>query len=69
MGAAAVTSTLVDNVKARRWRAFDLQLFLYVALLIGFGVVMGYSAGFADAGTGGGFSQSVKTLIWTTIGS
>ena len=54
--------------KARRWRAFDTQLFLYVALLIGFGVVMGYSASFAEAGTGGGFSQSVKTLIWTTIG-
>ena len=68
MGAAAVTSTLVDNVKARRWRAFDLQLFLYVALLIGFGVVMGYSAGFAESGTGGGLSQSVKTLIWTSIG-
>ena len=68
MGAAAVTSTLVDNVKARRWRAFDLQLFLYVALLIGFGVVMGYSAGFAEDGSGAGVSQSVKTLIWTTIG-
>ena len=68
MGAAAVTSTLVENVRARRWRAFDLQLFLYVILLIGFGVVMGYSAGFAEAGAGGGFSQSVKTLIWTTIG-
>ena len=68
MGAVAVTSTLVDNVKARRWRAFDLQLFLYVILLIGFGVVMGYSAGFAESGTGGGLSQSVKTLIWTSIG-
>ncbi|HKO33877.1 MAG TPA: rod shape-determining protein RodA [Candidatus Limnocylindria bacterium] len=68
MGAAAVTSTLVDNVKARRWRAFDLQLFLYVTLLIGFGVVMGYSAGFTEAGSGAGVSQSVKTLIWTTIG-
>jgi rod shape determining protein RodA len=68
MGAIAVTSTLVDNVKARRWRAFDLQLFLYVTLLIGFGVVMGYSAGFTEAGAGGGLSQSVKTLIWTTIG-
>ncbi|HEX5579527.1 MAG TPA: rod shape-determining protein RodA [Candidatus Limnocylindria bacterium] len=68
MGAAAVTSTLVDNVRARRWRAFDLQRFLYVTLLIGFGVVMGYSAGFAEAGAGGGLSQSVKTLIWTSIG-
>jgi rod shape determining protein RodA len=67
MGAAAVTTTLVDNVRARRWRAFDLQLFLYMLLLIAFGVVMGYSASFTDGGAGG-LSQSVKTLIWTTIG-
>jgi rod shape determining protein RodA len=68
MGAVAATTTLVDNVRARRWRAFDLQLFLYIALLIAFGVVMGYSAGFAEQGAGTGFSQSVKTLIWTSIG-
>jgi len=68
MGAAAVTTTLVDNVRARRWRAFDLQLFLYMLLLIAFGVVMGYSAGFADQGATAGVSQSVKTLIWTSIG-
>jgi rod shape determining protein RodA len=68
MGAAAVTTTLVDNVRARRWRAFDLQLFLYVVLLIAFGVVMGYSASFTDAGASNGLTQSVKTLIWTSIG-
>jgi rod shape determining protein RodA len=68
MGAVAATTTLVDNVRARRWRAFDLQLFLYMLLLIAFGVVMGYSAGFADQGAGAGVSQSVKTLIWTSIG-
>jgi rod shape determining protein RodA len=67
MGAAAVTTTLVDNVRARRWRAFDLQLFLYMLLLIAFGVVMGYSASFTDGGAAG-LSQSVKTLIWTAIG-
>jgi rod shape determining protein RodA len=68
MGAVAATTTLVDSVRARRWRAFDLQLFLYMLLLIAFGVVMGYSAGFADQGAGAGVSQSVKTLIWTSIG-
>ena len=68
MGAVAATTTLVDTVRARRWRAFDLQLFLYMLLLIAFGVVMGYSAGFAEQGAGAGFSQSVKTLIWTSIG-
>ncbi|HET7521677.1 MAG TPA: rod shape-determining protein RodA [Candidatus Limnocylindria bacterium] len=64
----AVTTTLVDNVRARRWRAFDVQLSLYMLLLIAFGVVMGYSAGFADQGAATGFSQSVKTVIWTSIG-
>ncbi len=44
MGAAS--ATLVDNVRERAWRSFDLQLFLYVLLLIGFGVVLGYSAGY-----------------------
>jgi rod shape determining protein RodA len=68
MGATAVTATLVDNVRARRWRAFDLQLFLYLLLLIAFGVVMGYSASYSDATQGGGLSQSVRTLIWTAIG-
>jgi rod shape determining protein RodA len=68
MGATAVTATLVDNVRTRRWRAFDLQLFLYLMLLIAFGVVIGYSASYADAAQGEGLSQTVKTLIWTAIG-
>ena len=68
MGAAAVTSSLVDNVRAKRWRAFDLQLFLFMLLLIVFGVVMGYSASYSEAGTTPGLSQTVKTLIWTAIG-
>lgn len=68
MGATAVTATLVDNVRTRRWRAFDLQLFLYLMLLIAFGVVIGYSASFSDAPQGDGLSQTVKTLIWTAIG-
>jgi rod shape determining protein RodA len=68
MGATTITATLVDNVRARRWRAFDVQLFLYMGLLIVLGVVMGYSAGYAEAGAGGGMSQTVKTLLWATIG-
>jgi rod shape determining protein RodA len=67
MGAA--TATLVDSVKARDWRFFDLQLLLYVILLITVGVVMGYSAAFnTDAGAIGGTSQTVKTVIWAAIG-
>lgn len=66
MGAAS--ATLVDNVRERAWRSFDLQLFLYVVLLIGFGVVLGYSAGYGNGGAGAGLSQTVKTLIWAGIG-
>jgi rod shape determining protein RodA len=63
----ATTTTFVETFRARDWRFFDVQLLLYVILLIGFGVVMGYSAGFNDA-TAGGISQTVKTLIWASIG-
>jgi rod shape determining protein RodA len=68
VGAVAVTTSLVENVRARRWRSFDLQLFLYMLLLIVFGVVMSYSAGFGESGTSAGLSQTVKTLIWAAIG-
>ena len=67
MGVA--TATLVDSVKDRGWRHFDLQLLLYVLLLIAVGVVMGYSAAFnTGAGATAGMSQTVKTVIWATIG-
>ncbi len=63
---STVTATFVDT--QRRWRAFDWQLLLYVVLLIGFGVVMGYSANYQAIAAGGGISHTVKTLIWTGIG-
>jgi rod shape determining protein RodA len=66
MGVA--TATFVESFRGRDWRHFDLQLFLYVLLLIGFGVVMGYSAGFNDASAGSGMTETVKTLIWVAIG-
>jgi rod shape determining protein RodA len=66
MGVA--TATFVESFRGRDWRHFDLQLFLYVLLLIGFGVVMGYSAGYNDPGAGDGMTQTVKTLIWAAIG-
>ncbi len=68
MGATTLTATLVDNVRARRWRSFDLQLCLYMVLLIVLGLVMGYSVGYAEAGDAADLSQTVKTLIWATIG-
>ena len=66
MGVA--TATLVETFRARDWRHFDVQLLLYVVLLIVVGVVMGYSAGFNDPAADAGMSQSVKTLIWAAIG-
>src|SRR5512134_1074981 len=67
MGVA--TATFVESFKARDWRHFDLQLLLYVLLLIVVGIVMGYSAGFNDANAdAAGMSQTVKTLIWAAIG-
>jgi rod shape determining protein RodA len=67
MGAA--TATFVDNVRGRAWRTFDWQLLLYVVLIVGFGVVMGYSASFNETGQPvGGISQTVKTLLWIAIG-
>ena len=66
MGVA--TATLVETFRARDWRHFDVQLLLYVLLLIVLGVVMGYSAGFNDPAAAAGMSQSVKTLIWAAIG-
>jgi rod shape determining protein RodA len=66
MGVA--TATLVETFRARDWRHFDVQLLLYVLLLIALGVVMGYSAAYNDATVGGGTSQTVKTLIWAAIG-
>lgn len=65
----ATSTTFVENVRARALRAFDWQLLLYLALIVGFGVVMGYSASFnAPGAAAGGISQTVKTLIWVAIG-
>lgn len=66
MGVATAT---LESVRGRDWRHFDLQLLLYVLLLIVVGIVMGYSAAFdADTGATAGTSQTVKTVIWATIG-
>jgi rod shape determining protein RodA len=65
----ATSTTFVDAVRDRAWRAFDWQLLLYVALIVGFGVVMGYSASFNEASQpASGISQTVKTLLWVGIG-
>lgn len=64
---SSATATFVDLTRDRRWRAFDWQLLLYVVLLVGFGIVMGYSATYEAIGASG-LPQTVKTLIWTGIG-
>ena len=63
MGVATAT---LHSVRGREWRSFDVQLLVYVLLLLGVGVVMGYSAAF-NAETGG-MSQTVKTVMWASIG-
>ncbi|MDP9269485.1 MAG: rod shape-determining protein RodA [Chloroflexota bacterium] len=65
----AISTTFVENVRERVWRAFDWQLLVYVVLIVGLGVVMGYSASFNETGQpAGAISQTVKTLIWIAIG-
>lgn len=66
MGAA--TATFVETMRGRRWRAFDLQLLLYVTLLIVFGAVIGYSANYEVGSTPGSLSQTVKAILWSGIG-
>jgi len=65
---SSVAATFVDVARDRRWRGFDWQLLLYLGALIGFGIVMGYSANYEAITAGGGLSQTVKTLIWAGIG-
>ncbi|MEX0710549.1 MAG: FtsW/RodA/SpoVE family cell cycle protein [Chloroflexota bacterium] len=55
-------------MRGRRWRAFDLQLLLYLTLLIAFGAVIGYSANYEVGSTAGSLPQTVKTLLWSVIG-
>lgn len=66
MGVA--TATFVETVKGGAWRHFDVQLFLYVLMLIGYGVVIGYSASYGEPAVAGALSQTTKTLIWAAIG-
>ena len=65
MGVA--TATFVDSMKARDWRHFDVQLLLYVLLLVAIGLAVGYSTEFG-APAGAGMRETTKTLIWASIG-
>jgi rod shape determining protein RodA len=65
MGVA--TATFVESFRARDWRHFDVQLLLYVLLLIAIGLAIGYSTEF-NAPERAGMSETSKTLIWATIG-
>jgi rod shape determining protein RodA len=65
MGVA--TATFVENVRSRTWRHFDVQLLLYVLLLVVIGLAIGYSTEF-NAPPRGGMSETAKTLIWAVIG-
>jgi len=62
------TATFVGSLRVRLWRHFDPQLLLYVVLLVAFGALMGYSAGFGTPLAGEQLSQTLKTVIWAGIG-
>jgi rod shape determining protein RodA len=64
----AMTGPATTTGEIREWRTFDLQLLLYVLLLIGLGVALGVSAGYDEPAAAGSLSQPVKTLIWAAIG-
>ncbi|HJW20885.1 MAG TPA: rod shape-determining protein RodA [Candidatus Limnocylindrales bacterium] len=67
--ARVATATNWPNSKVGAvWRAFDLQLATYAALLMGFGLVMAYSnsaAGSGDALAGG--SVFLRGLVWAAL--
>jgi len=65
---STVTAPFTTATQPRAWRGFDLQLLIYVMLLVAFGLVMGFSANYGTLPAGGSLSQTVKTLIWTGIG-
>lgn len=62
------TATLTRSVRVGTWRHFDRQLLLYVLLLIGLGMLVGYSAGFGEPLAGEELSQTARTVIWASIG-
>ncbi len=65
MTAAAIT----EQVRRGYWRFFDVQLLLYMLLLVGFGVVIGYSVGYGETpGVDSNVSQVVRTIVWSVIG-
>jgi len=61
------TATFVGSLRVREWRRFDHQLLLYAVLLVAFGLVMGYAAGFGTP-AGDELPQTTKTVIWGAIG-
>jgi len=65
----STVSISLPRVLARgRFTGLDWQLLLYLLLLVVFGWILGFSAGFGSEPTGGGLSQSVRTLIWLAAG-
>jgi len=60
----AVATVAVES--ASRWRRFDWQQLIYLVLLVGIGLVAGYSAGYQP---GAALSvQTVRSALWAAIG-
>jgi len=61
-------SDFVDRTVGAVWRAFDFQLVTYAALLVCFGLAMGYSNTAASGiGLFDGGSTFLRGLMWAAI--
>jgi rod shape determining protein RodA len=67
-GGSARRSDFVDRTVGAVWRAFDFQLVTYAALLVSFGLAMGYSNTAASGiGLFDGGSVFLRGLMWAAI--
>ena len=67
--ARSARSAAIVGSRGGYWRFFDVQLFVYMLLLIVCGLVVGFSVAFNRADPGyAGLTQPVRTLIWAGIG-
>lgn len=65
-----VASAAVVGARSGYWRFFDIQLLLYMFLLIAFGIAAGFSVAYNQGDPGyAGLAQPVRTVIWAGIGT
>jgi rod shape determining protein RodA len=65
---STVSISLPRVIARRRLVRLDWQLLVYLLLLVAFGWILGFSAGFGSDPTAGTLSQSIRTIIWLAAG-